>query len=213
MGADKAHRIVQILHPTRDLSTEVRATHTWPVLGILKRLFGESPNAAAAHALYSVLAVQARQVAFYTAPISVPDTLDGRFEVIAVHGFLVMHRLKAAGPAAAGCSQTLYDLMFKHMDLSVRDLGSSDIRTGPRVRKMSNAFMGRVHAYDQAMAAPPPALEDALKRNLYRNEVPNAEALALVAEYMRREAGALAARDTAAMMAGEVRFGPPPGMP
>src|SRR4051812_18243649 len=77
-------------------------------------IFRKDPFHAAAAQLYGAAVVQARQPAFY-AEGGVPDTLDGRFEMLALHVFLIMHRLKDAGEAAA-LSRRLVEALFDDLD-------------------------------------------------------------------------------------------------
>jgi cytochrome b pre-mRNA-processing protein 3 len=178
----------------------------------LRRAFMPTPAQLAANALYNTLVAQARRPSFYLAG-GVADTLDGRFDAIVLHAFLVMRRLRDGGAAGEALSQALFDEMFADMDRSLREMGVGDMGVGKRVRAMGEAFMGRVKAYDEALGrdtANGQALEQALARNLYRSTAP-AAGLALVAAYVRREAAALAEQDLDELLAGRVRFGPPPG--
>ena len=87
---------------------------------------------------------------FYQA-LGVPDTLDGRFDLVALHVFLLVHRLqRAPGPALA---QAVFDAMFSDMDNNLREIGVSDLSVGKRVRAMWEAFHGRSKAYASALEA------------------------------------------------------------
>jgi cytochrome b pre-mRNA-processing protein 3 len=180
------------------------------MLGGIKKLLGGGAHLDAAHGLYVSLVAQARSKAFFQPPLSVPDTIDGRFELIALHAFLVMHRLKDAGEGAAEIAQALFDLMFKDLDQGLRDLGSSDIRVAPRVRQMTSAFMGRVEAFGSSIEGASGELEAAIERNLYRGEKQIEDACAILAAYMRREAEALKNQELATLLTGAVQFGAPP---
>ncbi len=177
---------------------------------LLRRNRYEKPAAA----LYAQVVGQARQPAFY-ARLGVPDTLDGRFELLALHGFLVLHRLKGERAAAAGLAQALFDTMFADMDRCLREMGAGDLGVGPRVKRMAQGFYGRIAAYDAALGTigrrgSEDPLAAALRRNLYGTAAPTALHLAAMAGYVRREADSLARQPAPALAAGQLSFGPPP---
>ncbi len=175
----------------------------------------------AARGLYESVVAQAREPAFYR-DLAVPDTVDGRFDLLVLHAYLVMRRLKSAPPPAAELSQTLFDLLFFDMDQSVRVSGVGDLKVGPKVTAMGRAFYGRVEAYDAALAedaagagsggerSRPEALCGALNRNLYRGVAVQAATLRAVAGYLHRQIAELDGQDDAALLAGRLRFAPPP---
>lgn len=170
----------------------------------IKGLFKRDPAATAAQALYGRVVEQARLPAFYR-DLGVPDTLDGRFDMIVLHAFLVLHRLKAEGQAQGPVGQALFDLMFADMDASLRELGVGDLSVGKKVKQMATGFYGRVAAYEEGLAAGG-ALEGALRRNLYGTTAADARHVAAMADYVRRQAAALAAQPVAALTAGSLHF-------
>lgn len=166
-------------------------------------------------ALYRQIVAQARLPGFYR-DHAVPDTLDGRFDMIVLHAFLVMRRLKRiSGPEAQKVSQDLFDLLFADMDSNLREIGVGDLGVGKRVKKMAQAFYGRVEAYEAGLASADPAvLEQALGRNVYGTlqeggrspgELP-AAALTALAGYLRQADAALTAQPDDAVIAGSLRF-------
>lgn len=163
-----------------------------------------------AHGLYIAIVEQARRPEFYVER-AVPDTLDGRFDLIVLHAFLVLHRLKSAGGKdAKAVSQAVFDLMFADMDQNLREMGIGDMGIGKRVKQMTWAFYGRVTAYEEGLAdAVGDTLAAALARNLYGSLAapPEGEVLAAMAAYLRRQVAALAAQDDAALLDGRVGFG------
>lgn len=152
-------------------------------------------------ALYSRAVTQARLPVFY-AEREVPDTVDGRFDLLALHVFLLLHRLGAAkGDArreAKRVSQGLFDLMFSDMDRSLREMGVSDMAVGKRVKEMARALYGRIDAYEPALADAA-KLEEALGRNLYRGAEVRPVTLTAMAHYIQSQVAALAALDAAAL--------------
>ncbi|MEK9968272.1 MAG: ubiquinol-cytochrome C chaperone family protein [Ferrovibrio sp.] len=162
-------------------------------------------------ALYRRIVEQARQPDFYSRH-GVPDSLDGRFDMIVLHSFLVMRRLRAIGSKAADdLSQDLFDLLFADMDVNLREIGVGDLGVGKRVKKMAQAFYGRVEAYEEGLTATDDGiLSDALGRNLYGTTQPALTALIAMAAYMRAADSHLSAQSTAGIMAGNVDFPPSP---
>lgn len=176
--------------------------------------FGRNPAAEAAHDLYNAVVAQSRQPAFYTR-LGVPDTLDGRFDMIVLHAFLILYRLKReSGKPVQTLSQALFDLMFADMDHNLREMGVGDLSVGKKVKQMAGAFMGRIAVYEEGLAAQSDVLERALTRNLYRRDPDDPtlapECPALMAEYVRRESRSLVDQPLDRLMAGQVTFGPPP---
>lgn len=169
---------------------------------ILKRLFNRSP--AAERRCYEAIVAAARHPAFY-ARWGVPDTLDGRFDMIALHTYLVLDRLKGAEPRFR---QELVDEFFRDMDRSLRELGVGDLSVGKKVRKMAEVFYGRVAAYDAALAAEGDALVAAIARNVFPDD-PDAAGAAPLARYVREQRVHLAAQDATAIAGGQVSFKEP----
>jgi cytochrome b pre-mRNA-processing protein 3 len=169
----------------------------------LLQLFRRRHSNEAAKLLHLAIVAQARQPGFYTA-LGVPDTLDGRFELIALHGFLVMHRLKA-DPAGTDLARDVAETMFDDLDASLREMGAGDLGVGKRVKKMGEAFYGRVAAYDAGLATSGD-LEDALRRNLYGTVQPSAENLAAASAYVRNCSNTLKQRNFSDLLRGRLSF-------
>ncbi|MEO5373469.1 MAG: ubiquinol-cytochrome C chaperone family protein [Alphaproteobacteria bacterium] len=177
---------------------------------IFHRLFGRPDDDDVAHDLYGEVVAQARRPEFYVS-LGVPDTVDGRFDMIAVHAFLLLRRLKREGSeAAAALAQGVFDLMFADMDRNLREMGVSDLSIGRKVKQMTTAFHGRITVYEAGLEETGgTALESALVRNLFRGREPAPPHLAAIAAYVRREAAALDGQAYAALAAGRLVFGEP----
>ncbi|WP_372053524.1 ubiquinol-cytochrome C chaperone family protein [Tistrella mobilis] len=136
----------------------------------LDRLFGRTGPRAAAEALYDTAVAQARSVTFYR-DFGVPDTVDGRFDMLVLHVFMILHRLKREGEAGRRTGQALFDRMFDDMDRSLREMGVGDLSVGKHVKRMGEAFYGRVKSYDAAVDASSAdggvELADAIARNVF----------------------------------------------
>ena len=168
--------------------------------------FRQKKERAAAEKLYAAIVRGAREPVFYER-FAVADTADGRFDMIVLHAFLVLRRLKAE-PEAADLAQALFDRMFIDMDENLREMGVGDLAVGARVKKMAKAFYGRAAAYEQGLAADGPNLEEALHRNLYRHADVPPPALRAMATYIRSQADALSAADLKTLLAADEIFAP-----
>jgi cytochrome b pre-mRNA-processing protein 3 len=139
-----------------------------------------------------------------------PDTVDGRFELIVLHAFLYLHRLKREQPQSTPLAQRFLDTMFTDFDSSLREMGTGDLSVGREVKRMAQAFYGRIDAYQRGLAGEASELQAALARNLFGTASAPPAALAAMAAYLRREIEHLDDQSAAALLAGEVRFGEPP---
>jgi cytochrome b pre-mRNA-processing protein 3 len=123
-------------------------------------------------ALYVAAVVAARNRFFYTG-LKVPDTLDGRFDMVCLHVILVIRRLNREPSLGVSVAQAVFDAMFGDMDLTLREMGVSDLSVGRKVREMWEAFHGRAAAYAAALdSGDSPALDSALIRNVWRGRSP-----------------------------------------
>lgn len=172
------------------------------------RLFRPNPRREAAFRLYGGIVEAARRPEFFLAG-GVPDTLDGRFELVALHAVLVIRRLNADHEATKDFAQELFDAMFADLDRALREMGTGDLGVGKQVKRMASGFYGRARAYERALGdGDPAALDEALRRNVYGTAQPSAAQVAALARYVRAAASGLEAQDVAALVAGEVRFPP-----
>ena len=169
--------------------------------------FGKPREKETARRLYAAVVERAREPVFYER-LGVPDTVDGRFDMVALHAFLVLHRLKQSHEATASLAQAFFDLMFVDMDENLREMGVGDLAVGPRVKQMAKAFYGRVAAYEEAIAKGPEQLSAALGRNLFRDTEGDTARLALMAGYVSEQVEALAAADIDTFLSGKVAFAP-----
>ena len=169
---------------------------------ILQRLF--RPRPAAERTLYEAIVAAARHPVFY-AEWGIPDTLDGRFDMIVLHVFVVLERLKVEAPRFR---QRLVDELFADMDRSLREMGVGDLSVGKKVRVMAEVFYGRVSAYETALNGEPSGLAAALERNLFPDGAPggSVEKLAAHVRALRVKLGATAPE---LLAAGQVTFPEP----
>ncbi len=124
--------------------------------------------------LEAQISARSRAPVFYSA-FGVADSIDGRFDMLALHAALVLERLEGAD--ARDLAQALIDAIFVSFDEGLRQLGAGDVGMSRRMKKMAEAFFGRMQAYRDARDQD--ALEAAITRNIYRGtETDAARALA-----------------------------------
>lgn len=157
----------------------------------LVSFFRASPEQRVGRALYVAAVAAGRREAFYAA-FGVPDTLDGRFDCIGVHVFLLIRHLWNAPAPGRRVGQAVFDAMFADMDRSLREIGVGDLSVPKRNRAMWEAFHGRSLAYGKALdAGDSAALTEAVTRNVWRGEAAG-EGPARLAAYIVRADLALA---------------------
>lgn len=157
-------------------------------------------------ALYGAIVAQARLPVFY-ADYGVPDTLEGRFDLIVLHLSLLVRRLRSEGERGRELSQAAFDAFCRDMDDNLRELGVSDLGVPRRMQSFGEAFYGRSAAYDRAIDEPADDLLAAtLSRNVYADKRADA---ARLAAYVRTAANDLRYQDLAALQGGSLRFPDP----
>jgi cytochrome b pre-mRNA-processing protein 3 len=166
-------------------------------------LFGGGRTERSGYELYTA-AVQAARQPFFYAKLGVPDTLDGRFDMVGLHAFLLIRRLSAE-PAGQKVAQALFDAMFNDMDVNLREMGVGDLSVGKKVKMMWEAFHGRANAYSEALKSGPDVLADALGRNLWPGE-DHADAAARLARLVHAQDAYLARRSIAQILARDDLF-------
>jgi cytochrome b pre-mRNA-processing protein 3 len=170
------------------------------------RLFRRDPRARTIAALYGAIVAQARRPVFY-AVLGVPDTVEGRFEMVALHLALLCRRLGRDGAAGRPLSQGVFDMFCRDMDDHLREMGVSDLRVPKTMRKLGEAFYGRLDAYDRALAE---ESDRALAVALARNVLDGASAAApRLAAYVRAAARRLDAVPLAQLREGQVSLPDP----
>lgn len=154
--------------------------------------------------IYGAIVAQAREPQFYE-DLGVPDSVEGRFDLLVLHLWMVLRRL---GPPSDGndLSQALFDHFCSDMDANLREMGVGDLTVPKRMQKFGEAFYGRSAAYDAALAQGADALAGALCKNVLNGQRPD-DARRL-ARYVEASIGCLSTCDEAAMMGGKWQFAP-----
>jgi cytochrome b pre-mRNA-processing protein 3 len=145
---------------------------------------------------------QGRKPVFFR-EFGVPDTMDGRFDLLAFHAWLVLDQCECE----PGLAQGLIDELFLHFDEALRQMGTGDIGMNRRLKTLAGAFYGRLQAYRAALDSV--ALTDAILRNLYRGAAERSREAAALATYAQSARSHLSA---SRLTRGELDFGPLPNM-
>ena len=175
---------------------------------MILRPFRRSRNATSIASLYGAIVAQARVPAFYV-EFGVPDTIEGRFDLLVLHLVLVLRRLSQAAARGREFGQQLFDAFCRDLDGNLREMGVGDLTVPKRMRGFGEAFYGRQAAYLAALEAQNPAdFENALSRNILQLEGSDARGAGL-ARYARAVAGRLDAQHDAALFGGTMDFPDP----
>jgi cytochrome b pre-mRNA-processing protein 3 len=180
---------------------------------MFKQFFSQARknNRAIADTVYGQIVAAARQQTPYS-DWNVPDTPLGRFEMLSLHLFLFLHRIKGEGEAADALGQELADAFFLDVDHSLRELGIGDMGIPKRMKTLSRMFYGRATSYGRAIdAGDADELAAALARNVRPDQAEWPEALSL-AQYALESHRSLAAEDLNTLLAGKVEFPPARGV-
>jgi cytochrome b pre-mRNA-processing protein 3 len=169
--------------------------------------FRRNSQARTIHALYGAIVAQARSVAFY-AEYRVPDTVEGRFDLVVLHLVLLLNRLDRRPNATRGLGQELFDAFCRDLDANLREIGVGDLAVPKRMQAFAEAFYGRQAAYLAALgAADQRVFEKALARNIF--PAGDDAGAAQLARYARAAVIRLDAQDDSALGGGEVVFPSP----
>jgi cytochrome b pre-mRNA-processing protein 3 len=169
-------------------------------LSLLQRIFGDNRPRAAMMPLYNAIVAAGRDPAWYRDG-AVPDTIDGRFDILAALTALVLLRLESEGEPGRDPSVLLTEIFVEDMDGTLRQIGIGDYVVGKHVGRMMGALGGRLAAFRPAMTEGTD-FELPVRRNLFHEAPPSEEALAFVAGRLERFAGALKAQPLDALLAG-----------
>lgn len=169
----------------------------------LKRCLGLSTDKRRAELVYHALVCQSRDPAFYTC-FKIPDTYDGRFDVLVLHlsVFLIALRQKKLPlKTITFFSRDLTEIFLSDMDRVLREVGRGDLFVGREVKTMAAALLGRWQAYERALTADDDGLLlESLARNVYRGQVCDNLTVAQLAKYLRLSYIRLMQRSSSALM-------------
>jgi cytochrome b pre-mRNA-processing protein 3 len=174
---------------------------------LLKRLFSRMKKPAPVRSVYEAIVALARQPALYT-ELQVPDTVDGRFDMIIIHADAVITHLQAGSDADQAFAQELLDEIFRDMDRSLREMGVGDMGVGKRVKKMATVYFGRVEAYARAREAGLDELQAAVLRNVYAGNDGHGGNARRLAHYQLSLHDVMRRADTTAIRGGTLEIEP-----
>lgn len=170
-------------------------------------LFRKNTATDAVYGVYRAIVAQSRQPVFY-AEWGVPDTVTGRFDMISLHMALVFRRLRMS-EASKDFSQAVFDLFFKDMDRSLREMGAGDLGVPKKIQKMGNLFFGLLAAINEAMDRNDrEALAAVFSRNIFGGA--GMDHARTLADYARELDNTLMAQPVDSIIGGTVTFGTTP---
>ncbi len=172
----------------------------WPINHFSRSISGPSHSI---EAIYNRIVAQARQPGFYR-NFSVPDTVDGRFDLMVLHLWMILRQLRPTAEAGSSLSQALFDHFCSDLDANLREMGVGDLAVPKRMQGYGEAFYGRATAYDAALAIGREALAQALCKNVL-NGGP-VETAGQLAGYVEATLARLSLCDEAAIMQGKWQF-------
>jgi cytochrome b pre-mRNA-processing protein 3 len=172
-------------------------------VSFLTRIFGSGGDERDAYRpLYNAVVAAGRDPAWYVEG-EVPDTVDGRFDMIAAILALTLLRLEADEPRTRTPSVLIAELFIEDMDGSVRQLGVGDLMVGKQVGKMMGALGGRLSAFRDEIAAGGD-FTGPVARNIFHDSPPSEEALGFVSGRLRSFHGLLEAALVDDLLAGRL---------
>ena len=119
--------------------------------------------------LYQKIVNVSRNKVFYT-KLNIPDTLDGRYDLLALFSIILTFALSRSGSKGIELSQILFDKIFLDLDLSLRELGAGDAGVNIKIKDMIRSYMGRQKAYCACFEKDNYIkLEKSIIRNIFRN--------------------------------------------
>jgi cytochrome b pre-mRNA-processing protein 3 len=161
-----------------------------------QRIRRDSDSAAS---LYGAIVAQARSPALY-AMIGVPDSVGGRFEMVVLHMILVTRRLEGGSETARIAGQAVFDHFCRDMDDSLREMGVGDLSVPKQMRRVGEAYFGRMAAYGPALSTgDAAALADAIDRTVFSQGGASPPAR-LLAAYALAAAERLGTQDSGAVV-------------
>ena len=170
-------------------------------MSFLQRLFPDKKQRAALAPLYAAIVAEGRDPFWYREG-RVPDTIDGRFDMIAAITALVLLRLEAEGEAGRVPGVLLTETFIDDMDATLRQIGIGDYVVGKHVGRMMAALGGRLGAFRDARAEG--SLREAVTRNIFHERPPADAAPAFVAGRLETFAAALDGMPAEAVLAGQL---------
>ena len=140
-----------------------------------------------AEKLYGSVVAAARHPAFYR-DMGVPDTPEGRFELVAAHLFLMLEGLKGQNSPDPDVAQRTIETFVTDMDDCMREMGVGDMVVGKKVKRAAGAFYERTSVYRAGLAAQGTGLEDGIGQYVFPGDAVAGDGAARLGRYMRAAA-------------------------
>ncbi|MEZ5690208.1 MAG: ubiquinol-cytochrome C chaperone family protein [Rickettsiales bacterium] len=171
------------------------------IASFFRKIFSPPKKDMAAHHAYVSLVKYSRNPYFYQL-CEVEDTIDGRFDVIILHIFMVTHCIRDKNPEFI---RNLWEVFFSDMDRNLREMGTSDTGIGKRIKKMVKAFYGRMDSYEKSLDNKE-KLTESLKRNLYRGKEVEPQHVSSIVAYIKRNIDYINGQDVDLIAEGKLDF-------
>jgi cytochrome b pre-mRNA-processing protein 3 len=157
--------------------------------------------------LYDSIVAQSRAEPFYR-ELGIPDTMEGRFELIVLHTHLVLERLRREGVGGQALSRALIEAFVADMDANMREIGIADLGVPRRVKRAAAALFERSRAYAAAQHAPAAsaALPEALAEHIYAQHSTSPVLSLQLSGYVRRAVSHLDRQPSPVLLDGRVEF-------
>lgn len=173
---------------------------------MLDKLFRPGPLKLTALTTLDAINAAARDPALF-GDGKIADTFEGRFEAVTLFATLVLDRLAGQGGKADALGQETFNQLFKMFDTALREVGVGDLSVGKRIRRMAEAFYGRVAAYREALGAESDAaLADAISRNVLSLQPADPAFAAALTTHVRAGHATLAATDLEVLLEGGAKL-------
>jgi cytochrome b pre-mRNA-processing protein 3 len=177
---------------------------------IMFGLFSRKGNRQVIDRLHGEIMAGVLKPALYLS-CGVPDTFEGRFEMLVLHGALTTRRIEALPAPAQDLAQDLTDAIFRYLDVTLREMGVGDVTVPKKMKKHAESYAGRALSYFTALDAKDEgALREALARNVYGDPAlassPEAQRLAA---YVHAVESALATYDLDHFLGGKIGYPDP----
>ena len=175
---------------------------------LFQRLFERRRLQHAADNLYGAIVAQARRPYFYSV-LGVPDTVTGRFELLALHMFVFMERMRE-GPVEP-ITQAVTDTFFREQDLAMREMGVGDMKVPKHMHRLADDFYARSAQYRECIDAHDrEGLTGVIAEGILDCDATDSRARAL-ADYMSAALDLLSGQSEEAFRAGRIVFPDPSG--
>ncbi len=182
------------------------------LLSIIRRLFGNKKNNIVPHRIYGTVVTQARNSSLFV-DFGIPDTVMGRYDMLALHVFLVNHRLKYVESSdklvASRLSQDIFDLFINDLERGLRDLGFADTSVHKRKRRLARSYYALIEEFDDALnTGKPGILTKAIGLRYFENSsgTEKESCVTLLEAYMFQAAEYLALQSIQGILLGDLNW-------